>query len=87
MQRAGFTPSGNQPATHDPGALDLADPARVESAALDLLPSGIGIFDNNFNLVYANRSFRELRFLPEEFCIRGTRPEHIVLSNDRAGAP
>lgn len=87
MQRSGFTPSGNQPATHDPVVLDLADLARVESAALDLLPSGIGNFDNNFNLVYANRSFRELRFLPEEFCIRETRLEHIVLSNDRAGAP
>jgi PAS domain S-box-containing protein len=78
MQRSGFTPSGNQPATHDPVALDLADLARVESAALDLLPSGIGIFDNDFNLVYANRSFRELRFLPERLCIRGTRLEDIV---------
>jgi hypothetical protein len=36
MQRSGFTPSGNQPATHDPVALDLADLARVENAALDL---------------------------------------------------
>jgi PAS domain S-box-containing protein len=78
MQRSAFTPSGNQPATHDPVALDLADLARVESAALDLLPSGIGIFDNDFNLVYANRSFRELRFLPEQLCVRGTRLEDIV---------
>ena len=64
--------------THDPVALDLADPGRVESGALDLLPSGIGIFDNDFNLVYANRSFRELRFLPERLCVPGTRLEDIV---------
>ena len=67
-----------RPVTHDPVALDLADPGRVESAALDLLPSGIGIFDNDFNLVYANRSFRELRFLPERLCVPGTRREDIV---------
>jgi PAS domain S-box-containing protein len=78
MQRSGFTPTGSEPVTDDPVALDFAGPARVESAALDLLPSGIGIFDNNFNLVYANRSFRELRFLPEWLCIRGTRLEDIV---------
>jgi PAS domain S-box-containing protein len=64
--------------TDDPVALNLADPARLESAALDLLPSGIGIFDNDFNLVYANRSFCELRFLPERLCLRGTRLEDIV---------
>ena len=62
----------------DPVAIDFADPGRLESGALDLLPSGIGIFDNNFNLVYANRSFRELRFLPERLSIRGTRLEDIV---------
>jgi PAS domain S-box-containing protein len=78
MQRSGFTPSGSEPLTDDPVALDFADRARVESAALDLQPSGIGIFDNDFNLVYANRSFRELRFLPEWLCIRGTRLEDIV---------
>jgi hypothetical protein len=59
-------------------ALNLADTARVESAALDLLPSGIGIFEKDFNLVYANRSFRELRFLPEGLCVPGTRLEDIV---------
>jgi PAS domain S-box-containing protein len=64
--------------TLDPVALDLADPARVESAALDLLPSGIGIFDKDYNLVYANRSFRELRFLPERLCVPGTPLEDIV---------
>jgi PAS domain-containing protein len=64
--------------TDGPVALNLADPARLESAALDLLPSGIGIFDNDLNLVYANRSFCELRFLPERLCIRGTRLEDIV---------
>jgi PAS domain-containing protein len=65
----------------EPVALDLADTARVESAALDLLPSGIGVFDNDFNLVYANRSFGELRFLPERLCVPGTRLED---SHDRA---
>ena len=49
----------------DPVALDLADKARVESAALALLPSGIGIFDKDFRLLYANRSFRECVFLSE----------------------
>jgi hypothetical protein len=58
-------------------ALDFAD-SGVESAALDLLPGGIGIFDKNFNLVYANRPFRELRFLPERLCVPGTRLEDIV---------
>ena len=73
----GLHTSGSEPLTDDPVAL-FADLARVESAALDLLPSGIGIFDNDFNIVYANRSFRELRFLPEWLCIRGTRLEDIV---------
>jgi PAS domain S-box-containing protein len=59
-------------------APDLADPARVESAALDLLPSGIGIFGTDFKLVYANRSFRDLRFLPERLCVPGTPLEDIV---------
>jgi PAS domain S-box-containing protein len=78
MQRSGFSPGGIKPVTDDLVAFDFADLARVESAALDLLPSGIGIFDNDFNLVYANRSFRELRFLPEWLCVRGTRLEDIV---------
>src|ERR1700694_4903707 len=78
MQCSGFTPSGSEPVTLDPLAFDLADPARVERAALDLLPSGIGIFDKDFNLVYANRSFGELRFLPERLCVPGTRLEDIV---------
>jgi hypothetical protein len=46
----------------DPVALDLGDKARVESVALALLPSGIGILDKDFDRLYANRSFRELRF-------------------------
>ena len=56
-----------------PGAEDF-----IESAALDLLPSGIGIFGTDFRLVYANRSFRDLRFLPERLCIPGTPLEDIV---------
>lgn len=63
--------------TLEPVALEFADRG-VERAALDLLPSGIGIFDKNFNLVYANRSFRELRFLPERLCVPGTGLEDIV---------
>jgi PAS domain S-box-containing protein len=64
--------------TFDLAPLDLADHARVESAALDVLPSGIGIFDKDFHLVYANRSFRDLRFLPDRLCVPGTRLEDIV---------
>jgi PAS domain S-box-containing protein len=64
--------------TFDLALPDLADHARVESAALDVLPSGIGIFDKDFHLVYANRSFRDLRFLPERLCVPGTRLEDIV---------
>ena len=70
-----------KPRRTDPGpsaAPDLADPAGVESAALDLLPNGIGIFGTDFRLVYANRSFRTLRFLPERLCIPGTPLEDIV---------
>src|SRR5580704_12882862 len=78
MRCSGFTPSGSEPMTLNPVAFGLADPGRVESAALDLLPSGIGIFDKDFSLVYANRSFRELRFLPERLCVPGTRLEDIV---------
>jgi hypothetical protein len=33
---------------------------------------------NPEELVYANRSFRELRFLPERLCVFGTRLEDIV---------
>ena len=62
----------------DPALIDLADHARIESAALDVLPSGIGIFNKDFYLVYANRSFRDLRFLPERLCVPGTRLEDIV---------
>jgi hypothetical protein len=59
-------------------APDLANSAGLESAALDLLPSGIGIFGTDFRLVYANRSFRDLRFLPERLCVPGTPLEDIV---------
>jgi PAS domain S-box-containing protein len=62
----------------DPVVFDPADHARVESLALDVLPSGIGIFDRDFNLLYANRSFRELRFLTKQLCVPGTRLEDIV---------
>jgi PAS domain S-box-containing protein len=74
----GLAPGGREPVTPDLAAIDLADPARIESAALDLLPRGVGIFDRDLNLVYANRSFRELRFLPERLCVPGTRLEDIV---------
>ena len=70
-----------KPRRTDPGAsatLDLANSAGIEKAALDLLPSGIGIFGNDFRLVYANRSFRTLRFLPERLCVPGTPLEDIV---------
>src|SRR5258705_11981173 len=59
-------------------APDLADPAGLESAAVDLLPNGIGIFGTDFRLAYANRSFRSLRFLPDRLCVPGTPLEDIV---------
>jgi hypothetical protein len=64
--------------TGDPAGPNPADPGRVESAALDLLPTGIGIFGNDLTLVYSNRSFLELRMLPERLCAAGTRLEDIV---------
>jgi PAS domain S-box-containing protein len=70
-----------KPRCTDPGAsatLDLANSLGIEKAALDLLPSGIGIFATDFRLVYANRSFGELRFLPERLCVPGTPLEDIV---------
>jgi PAS domain S-box-containing protein len=48
------------------------------NAALDLLPSGIGLFDRAANLIDCNNSFRELRFLPERLCIAGTPLIEIV---------
>src|SRR5437868_10175731 len=82
---SGFTRCGREPVTLDPASLDFSDPVRVKGEALDLLPSGIGVFDSNFNLVYANRSFRELRFLPERLCVPGTRLEDIVRHIARRG--
>ncbi len=68
-----------RPRSRKPSATPgLADSAGVESAALDLLPSGIGIFGTDFRLVYANRSFRSLRFLPDRLCVPGTPLEDIV---------
>jgi hypothetical protein len=54
----------------DPAGPNLANPGCLESAALDLLPTGVGIFGNDLTLVYSNRSFRELRMLPERLCSR-----------------
>src|SRR6478672_6149582 len=69
----------SQPTNRRPSAAPgLANSAGVEKAALDLLPSGIGIFGKDFRLVYANRAFRDLRFLPERLCIPGTPLEDIV---------
>src|SRR5437016_12029146 len=50
-------------------APDLADPARIESAALDLLPNGIGIFGNDFKLVYRSEEHTsELQSLTNLVC-------------------
>jgi hypothetical protein len=43
----------------DSVASDLADTARVERAALDLLPGGSAIFDRDICIVSANRSERK----------------------------
>jgi hypothetical protein len=45
----------------DPVALDLADKAGVESAALPSCRAA-SEFSKDFGRLYANRSFRELRF-------------------------
>jgi PAS domain S-box-containing protein len=74
----GFSRCEAKRLTLSPAIPGFADPAGIEPAALDLLPHGIGIFDRDFDLVYANRSFRELRFLPEGLCVPGTRLEDIV---------
>ena len=76
--------------TFDLAPLDLADHARVESAALDVLPSGIGIFDKDFHLVYANRSFRDLRFLHPSgsvFPARGLRTSSATSPRAATMAP
>ena len=64
--------------TPDSVAHGVSGSAHIQGVALDLLPGGIGVFDSQFNLVYANRAFRELRFLPERLCIPGTPLEDIV---------
>jgi hypothetical protein len=65
-------------------ASDLADTARVERAALDLLRGCSGIFDSDFDIVSANRSVNasrslcERRSLSERLHPPVARLEHIV---------
>jgi PAS domain-containing protein len=47
-------------------------------AALDLLPSGVGVFDAASRLVLCNKAFAELRSLPAPLCTPGTTLESIV---------
>jgi PAS domain S-box-containing protein len=51
--------------------------APVETA-LDLLRGGIGLFDAASRLIYCNKSFSKLRFLPERLCVPGTPLADIV---------
>jgi PAS domain-containing protein len=51
------------------------------SAALDLLPIGIGIFDRKLRMVYCNRPFGELRDLPPSVCRSGTALTDIIRYN------
>jgi PAS domain S-box-containing protein len=50
-------------------------------AALDLLPTGIGIFDRELRLVYCNRPFGELRDLPPSVCRPGTALAEMLRYN------
>src|SRR5437763_13347996 len=54
-------------------------------AAFDLLPIGIGVFDADLCLTYANAPFGELRDLPPNLCRPGTRLADIARFNAARG--
>src|SRR5712672_541933 len=54
-------------------------------AAFDLLPIGIGVFDADLCLVYANAPFGELRDLPPNLCRPGTPLADIARFNAARG--
>ena len=56
---------------------DCRTPA-VVLAGLDLLPTGIGVFEADGRLAYCNRAFRHLRDLPAALCRAGTPLQEIV---------
>ena len=53
--------------------------------ALDLLPIGIGIFDEQLRLVYANAPFGRLRDLPKALCKPGALLADILHYNAGRG--
>ena len=55
------------------------------STTFDLLPIGVGIFDSELSLVYANAPFGALRDLPRELCRPGTPLTEIIRYNAMRG--
>src|SRR3954469_5679379 len=60
-------------------------PATTALAGFDLLPIGIGVFDPELCLTYANAPFGELRDLPPSLCRPGTPLAEIVRFNAARG--
>src|ERR1051325_2818669 len=60
-------------------------PAPGAHAAFDLLPIGIGVFDADLRLTYANAPFGELRDLPPSLCRPGTALVDIARFNAARG--
>ena len=60
-------------------------PAPGGHAAFDLLPIGIGVFDSDLRLTYANAPFGELRDLPPSLCRPGTALIDIARFNAARG--
>src|SRR3954471_21172233 len=67
-------------------ALRPAPAVTAAPTAFGLLPIGIGVFDPDLFLVYANAPFGELRDLPPNLCRPGTPLADIIRFNaGRAG--
>src|SRR5215212_8395977 len=78
-------PAVRSRATSKAPAIPPAVAATAPYAAFDLLPIGIGVFDSNLCLVYANAPFGELRDLPPNLCRPGTPLADIARFNAARG--
>src|SRR5437763_6309483 len=74
----------SRPAKKGP-AIPPAPAIASAHAAFDLLPIGIGIFNRDLCLTYANAPFGELRDLPPSLCRPGTRLAEIARFNAARG--
>src|SRR5437763_967533 len=74
----------SRPAKKGP-AIPPAPAIASAHAAFDLLPIGIGIFNRDLCLTYANAPFGELRDLPPSLCRPGTRLADIARFNAARG--